>query len=54
MQSRFHTTSVKTGKSRSEQMFSGLPPKADVSEARRHVREVPISLQKSAIIRGGS
>jgi hypothetical protein len=30
-------------------MFSGLPPKADVSEARRHVREVPIVLQKSKV-----
>ena len=33
--------SVKSGKAQIEHKFCGSPPKADVSEARRHVREVP-------------
>jgi len=33
---------------------SGLPPTADIEPQDRHVPFVPISLQKSAIIRGGS
>ena len=32
---------VKSGKAQIEHKFSGSPPKADVSEARRHVRAVP-------------
>jgi hypothetical protein len=32
---------------RHEQMFSGLPPIADVSRTYRHFRVVPIVLQKS-------
>jgi hypothetical protein len=31
-------------------MFSGMLPKADISELCRHFRLVPILLQKSAII----
>jgi hypothetical protein len=32
---------VKTGKSRSEQMFSGLPPIADIAQRGWHGRKVP-------------
>src|SRR6266702_8253134 len=32
---------VKPGKAQNEQMFSGLPPKADVGEQRGHFRLVP-------------
>ena len=39
--------SVKTGNTRSEQMTSALPPKADSSRTSRQVRFVPILLQKS-------
>src|SRR5258705_718122 len=40
---------VKTGNTRSEQMTSALPPKADSSRTSGHVRKVPILLQKSKI-----
>ena len=38
---------VKVGRTQSEQMSSGLPPKADIAQQSRHVRFVPILLQKS-------
>src|SRR5258706_12595215 len=38
---------VKTGKAQHEQMFSALPPRADIAQCSRHVRLVPIVLQKS-------
>jgi hypothetical protein len=34
---RFHTARVKTGKSRSEQLFSGLPPDSGMSISRLKV-----------------
>src|SRR6266403_1360044 len=34
---------VKTGKAQCEQMFSALPPRADIAQRSRHVRFVPIS-----------
>ena len=42
---------VKTGKAQREHMFSALPLKADVAQRGRHVRFVPILLQKSKIER---
>jgi hypothetical protein len=30
-----------------DQMFSALPPTTDIAQHRRHVRNVPILLQKS-------
>ena len=36
-----HVLRVKTGKARSEHMFSALPLKADVAQRGRHVRLVP-------------
>src|SRR5437899_3705602 len=41
---------VKTGKAQREQMFSALPLKPDIAENGRHVRLVPILLQKSFCI----
>ena len=38
---RFHTGWVKTGKAQCEQMFSALPPRADIRKQERHVRNVP-------------
>src|SRR6476619_5010090 len=38
---------VKTGKAQCEQMFSALPLRADIAQQSRHVRFVPILLQKS-------
>ena len=37
---------VKTGKARSEQMLSAVHPITDVAKVLRHVRSVPILLQK--------
>src|SRR6267378_3409108 len=34
---------VKTGKAQREQMFSALPPKADIAQQSRHVRFVPLA-----------
>jgi len=44
---------VKTGKAQCEQMFSALPLRADIAQCSRHVRFVPILLQKSKIVRPG-
>jgi hypothetical protein len=38
---------VKTGKAQCEHMFSALPLRADIAQQTRHVRFVPILLQKS-------
>jgi hypothetical protein len=38
---------VKTGKAQWEYMFSALPLRADIAQSSRHVRFVPILLQKS-------
>jgi hypothetical protein len=38
---RFSTASVKTGKSRSEQVFSDLPPEADLTADIVDVSQVP-------------
>ena len=32
---------VKTGKAQREQMFSAIPPRADIAQQSRHVRFVP-------------
>ena len=42
------------GKAQREHMFSGLPPTTDIERPRRHVRSVPILLQKSAYRRRGT
>src|SRR5213595_3555986 len=39
----FSTASVKTGKAQREQIFSALPPKADIARRSRHVGFVPIA-----------
>jgi hypothetical protein len=38
---------VKTGKAQCEQMFSAVHPTTDIAKILRHVRFVPILLQKS-------
>src|SRR6266852_7185563 len=45
---------LKTGNTRGEQMFSALPPRPDIAQCGRHVRFVPILLQKSAYRRRGT
>ena len=44
---RFHTAWIKTGKAQCEQMFSALPPRADIVCHSAYVRKMPILLQKS-------
>jgi hypothetical protein len=43
----FSTASVKTGKTQHEHMFSAVHPTTDIAKILRHVRFVPIVLQKS-------
>jgi hypothetical protein len=45
---------VKLRKARYEQILSGMPPIADVSEPCRHFRVVPILLQKSLMASANS
>jgi hypothetical protein len=42
-----HLDSTKTGKAQCEQMFSAVHPTTDIAKILRHVRFVPILLQKS-------
>src|SRR5260221_6303726 len=50
-QKTFSTASVKLRRTHCEQIFSALPPRPDIAPCSRHVRNVPIVLQKSKIER---
>jgi hypothetical protein len=49
--SPFSTLSVKTGKAQNEQMFSGLPPTADIGEGDCHVSVGPQAVMLPSVDR---